>query len=290
MTHKGQNVGYIRVSSVQQNTDRQLDKVKLDKIFTDKESGKNTKRLQLEECLSYLRESDILHVHSMDRLARNLRDLQKIVDELTSKNITIIFHSENLTFNGQNNHLSKLMLQIMGAVAEFERANIKERQLEGIKKAKEQGKHLGRKPKLTDENIKEIIKRINYGETRASIAKSFDVSRQTIYATLKRKGLKIKPVSKPVEVVKVANENQDAEVILDVLKNFKKKNRSFPRICDVRKLSGLVKKNFDQALTFLSKNKKVELMGGDPSVMSKEEIENSFVNNRNKLKLIIQLR
>ena len=285
MTQQGQNIGYIRVSSVQQNTDRQLDKIKLDKIFIDKASGKNTKRPQLQECLSYLRKGDILHIHSMDRLARNLRDLQKIVDELTSKNITIIFNSENLTFNGKNNHLSKLMLQIMGAVAEFERANLKERQMEGIRKAQQKGTQFGRKAILTDENIKEIIKRINAGEEISSIAKFFNVSRQTIYSTLKRKGLKIKPVRKPVEVV-----NQDAETILNILKNLKQNNISFPRICDIRNMAGLNNNKFNKAVTFLSKNKKVELMGGDPSIMIKKEIENSFINSKKQLKIIIQLR
>ena len=129
---KGQNVGYIRVSSVDQNSDRQLSDTSLDVVFEDKCSGKDTQRPQLKACLRHLRSGDALHVHSIDRLARNLKDLQTLVEELTGRGVTIRFNKENLTFTGDANPMQKLMLQMMGAFAEFERSMIRERQREGI--------------------------------------------------------------------------------------------------------------------------------------------------------------
>jgi len=180
-------IGYIRVSTVDQNTDRQLDGIQLDKVFKEKISGKSIKRPILTQCLEHLREGDTLHVHSMDRLARNLMDLQKLVEDLTAKGIKVKFHKENLEFTGDNtNAISKLMLQIMGAVAEFERALIKERQMEGIQKAKEQGKHLGRKAALNQEQTQELKKRVDAGEEKKALAKEFGISRQTLYRVLAR--------------------------------------------------------------------------------------------------------
>ena len=184
---KGHNVGYIRVSSFSQNTDRQLDGIDLDKVFEEKASAKDANRPVLKECMEYLREGDCLHVHSIDRLARNLMDLQKIVTGLNEKGVSIHFHKENLTFTGSNdNPMNKLMLQMMGAFAEFERALIKERQREGIAKAKAMGKQIGRKRALNDEQVAEIRKRVARGESKASLAKEYGVSRQTIYTVLAR--------------------------------------------------------------------------------------------------------
>lgn len=103
MSVSGQHIGYIRVSTVEQNTARQLDGVHLNKIFTDRVSGKSIDRPQLQACLEYAREGDILHVHSMDRLARNLDDLRSLVRQLTAKGVTVQFHKENLTFTGEDN-------------------------------------------------------------------------------------------------------------------------------------------------------------------------------------------
>ncbi len=125
------HIGYIRVSTTDQNTERQLDGITLDKTFTDKLSGKDTQRPQLQACLEYIREGDTLHVHSMDRLARNLMDLQGMVESLTNRGIVVQFHKESLTFTDDTNAMNKLMLQIMGAVAEFERSLIRERQRKG---------------------------------------------------------------------------------------------------------------------------------------------------------------
>jgi DNA invertase Pin-like site-specific DNA recombinase len=115
---KGQNVGYVRVSSVGQNTERQLADVALDRIFEDKISGKNTDRPELAKCLDHLREGDVLHIHSIDRLARNLKDLQTIVDDLKGKKVSTHFHKENLIFDASiNNPMQQLMFQMLGSFA-----------------------------------------------------------------------------------------------------------------------------------------------------------------------------
>lgn len=181
---KGQNVGYIRVSTLEQNTSRQLDQVALDRIFQDQASGKDTDRPQLAACLAHLREGDTLHVHSMDRLCRNLDDLRKIVKELTSRAVVVKFHKESLTFTGQDSPMSNLLLSLLGAVAEFERSLILERQREGISIAKQKGKYRGRKPALTTERAQELIRRINKGEKKTSLAKEFGISRETVYSYL----------------------------------------------------------------------------------------------------------
>ena len=181
----GHDVGYIRVSSFSQNTDRQLDGIELDKTFEEKASAKDAKRPVLQDCIEYLWEGDCLHVHSIDRLARNLMDLQKIVQSLNEKGVSITFHKENLTFSGSNdNPMNKLMLQMMGAFAEFERALIKERQREGIAKAKQMGKQIGRKRALNDDQVAEIQKRVDAGEVKSVLAKEYGISRQTLYTAL----------------------------------------------------------------------------------------------------------
>jgi len=180
------HIGYIRVSTVDQNTDRQLDGIDLKRTFIDKASGKDTKRPQLQECLRYLRDGDTLHGHSMDRLARNLMDLQGMVEILTGKGIAVQFHKENLVFTDDTNAMSKLMLQIMGAVAEFERSLIKERQREGIAKAKAAGKHLGRRPSLSNIQVQEANQMIAGGRHKTEVADLFGISRQSLYRNLKR--------------------------------------------------------------------------------------------------------
>lgn len=178
----GKRVGYIRVSSADQNELRQLEGVELDKRFTDKASGKDTKRPQLQAALDYLREGDVLVVHSMDRLARNLDDLRKIVLGLTAKGVVVEFEKERLTFDGSENAMSHLLLSVMGAFAEFERSLIRERQREGIALAKRKGVYKGRKPSLTADQAKELRIRVAKGEEkRAALAREFRISRQTLY-------------------------------------------------------------------------------------------------------------
>lgn len=184
--HHHQQVGYIRVSSVDQNTDRQLESVHLDKVFTDKASAKDTsKRPQLKACLDFLREGDTLNVHSIDRLARNLGDLLDLLKTLTSRGVSVRFHKENLTFTGEDNPFQTLQLQIIGAVAQFEREIIRERQREGIAKAQAKGKHCGRKAKLSPEQTEELKARaLAGGEEKKALAAEYGVSRQTLYRVI----------------------------------------------------------------------------------------------------------
>ena len=183
----GQNIGYIRVSSEGQNTARQLDEflgsIALDKTFTDTMTGSTKCRPQLEECLNYLRKGDTLHVHSIDRLARNLLDLQEIIEALVVKNVNVKFHSESLTFTGDDSPMSKLTLHLMGAFAEFERTIIKSRQREGISAAKKAGKHLGR-PKL-DKKLSAKVNQLKAdGLNVVEISKQMKLSRPSIYKLL----------------------------------------------------------------------------------------------------------
>lgn len=184
----GQQVGYIRVSSALQNTARQLDGTALDRIFEDRASGKDINRPELDACMKHLREGDTLHVHSMDRLARNLDDLRRIVNDLTGRGVVVTFHKEQMTFrpvkdqaDKQAADMARLMLSIMGAVAEFERSMILERQREGIAIAKADGKYKGRKPKLTPEQSTQLRARAQAGENRTKLAKEFGISRDTLY-------------------------------------------------------------------------------------------------------------
>lgn len=182
----GHDVGYIRVSSYSQNSVRQLQGVQVEKMFEETASAKDAKRPVLKECLEYLRSGDHLHVHSIDRLARNLMDLQRIVTELNEKGVSITFHSENLTFSGGGNEnpMSTLMLQMLGAFSQFERSLIRERQREGMAQAKKAGKQIGRKPSLSLPQTREIERRIAGGESKAALAREFGVSRQTLYTAL----------------------------------------------------------------------------------------------------------
>jgi DNA invertase Pin-like site-specific DNA recombinase len=181
----GQRIGYIRVSSLDQNTQRQLEGIQLDRIFTDKASGKDTKRPQLEELLRFIRDGDTLVVHSMDRLARNLDDLRSLVHNLTQKGVRIDFLKENLTFTGEDSPLANLMLSVMGAFAEFERALIGERQREGITLAKTRGAYRGRRKALSPEKARELRKRAGAGEQKTGLAREFGISRETLYQYLK---------------------------------------------------------------------------------------------------------
>ena len=177
----GQQVGYIRVSSIDQNTIRQLDGVSLEKTFTEKMSGKDTQRPILQECLAYVRNGDTLHVHSIDRLARNAKDLLNLVEQVLRKGVSLMFHKNNLTFTPDSkDHMAKLQLTMLAAFAEFERELIKERQLEGIAIAKAAGKYSGRR-KITDALIAEAKQRTESGEPLSRVAKELGVSRESLY-------------------------------------------------------------------------------------------------------------
>ena len=181
----GQRVGYVRVSTFEQNVVRQLEGIGLDRTFTEKASGKDTKRPQLDALLTFVRSGDTVVVHSMDRLARNLDDLRHIVQVLTKRGVRIEFAKECLTFTGEDSPMANLMLSVMGAFAEFERALIRERQREGIALAKQRGAYRGRKPALSDAQVADLRRRVDDGERKAQIARDFGISRETLYQYLR---------------------------------------------------------------------------------------------------------
>ena len=181
----GQRIGYIRVSTLDQNPDRQLEGVQVSKVFIDKASGKDTQRPQLEALLSYVREGDTLVVHSMDRLARNLDDLRRMMQQLTGRGIRIEFVKESLAFTGGDSPMANLLLSVMGAFAEFERALIRERQREGISLAKQRGVYRGRKKALSDSRLEELRRRVEAREPKAALAREFGISRATLYEYLR---------------------------------------------------------------------------------------------------------
>src|SRR5690242_2125901 len=182
----GQRIGYVRVSTVDQNTDRQLDGEQLDKVFRDEVSGKDLNRPRLREMLAYVREGDTIVVHSMDRLARNVDDLRRLVQSQTARGVHVHFIKENLTFTGAKDSLANLMLSVLGAVAEFERDLLRERQREGIAIAKKSGVYKGRKPALDGVKISELRERVARGEKKAKIARHFNITRETLYKYLAR--------------------------------------------------------------------------------------------------------
>lgn len=176
------HVGYVRVSSADQNTERQLDGLSLEKLFTDTVSGATTERPKLKDMLDYVREGDVIHVHSIDRLARSLVDLLALVQDLTSKGVHIQFHKENLLFTGETNPTQTLMLSIMGSVAEFERSMIRERQREGIAKAKEKGVYKGRSKTIDDAAIRTHVEA---GNSYRKTAKALGISVSTVQRAMK---------------------------------------------------------------------------------------------------------
>lgn len=188
----GQHVGYVRVSSLLQNESRQLEGVELDITFMDKISGRDKNRPELTNCLKHLREGDTLHVHSIDRLARNLRDLESIISDLTGKGVAVTFHKEGLTFTGDDNSMNTLMLQVMGACAQFELSMIKERQREGIAIAKKKGIQIGRKATLNKDHIEQVKELWKSGKNKMEISKAMGVSRPTFYDFLKKYNVELK--------------------------------------------------------------------------------------------------
>lgn len=184
----GQRIGYVRVSTVEQNTVRQLDGINVDRTFTDRASGKDVTRPELQNLIDFAREGDTVLVHSMDRLARNLEDMRKVVRQLTDKKVRVEFVKEGLTFTGDDNATATLLLNVMGAFAEFERSLIRERQREGIAIARRAKVYRGRAKALTDERAKELRERAAAGEKKTALAAAFDISRETVYAYLRDQG------------------------------------------------------------------------------------------------------
>jgi DNA invertase Pin-like site-specific DNA recombinase len=185
----GKRIAYVRVSSVGQNTSRQdlqIEELCVDKVFSEKVSGRNIQdRPQFQMMLEYAREDDIIYCAELSRWGRSLIDIKTTVTALTSKGVTVKFLKENLTFTyNEEDPMSNLLLGILSSLAEWERAVIKSRQMEGVRIAQERGiykERCGRKPKLSEEQIKEVKRRVADGEKRADVAVAFKVSRQTVY-------------------------------------------------------------------------------------------------------------
>ena len=181
-------IAYIRVSSEGQNTsrqDQQIEELKVDKVFMEKVSGKNIQdRPQFQMMLEYAREDDIIYCADLSRWGRSLMDIKSTITDLTKRGVTVIFLKENLTFSGNDDPMSNLLLGILSSLSEWERAVIKSRQMEGVKIAQEKGiykERCGRKPKLTEEQTIEVRRRVEAGEKRSEVAVAFGVSRQTVY-------------------------------------------------------------------------------------------------------------
>ena len=176
-------VGYRRVSSNEQNLDRQ-ELIGCDKVFEEKVSGASKERKALKDMIDWVREGDEVLVWSIDRLARDLRDLQDIISTLNNKGVSISFISEGLSFSAdKNDALAKLQLQMMGAFSEFERSIIRKRQAEGIAKAKEKGVYNGRKATI---DAREIMSLKGQGLGATAIAKEMGISRISVYRALQQ--------------------------------------------------------------------------------------------------------
>lgn len=183
----GQRVSYLRVSTADQNLARQREAIgPVDREFIDKISGSSrANRAGLESAVAYLREGDTLVVASIDRLARSVIDLHRIIEEVTEKGAGVELVKESLRFSaGRTDPRDELMLNVMGAIAAFERSMIRERQREGIELAKARGVYRGSPRAMTDAQVDEARRRIAAGETKASVARSMNVGRATLYRYL----------------------------------------------------------------------------------------------------------
>lgn len=185
--HKGQIVGYVRVSSIDQNEARQVEALgEVDRLFTERVSGRDVRsRPVLQELLSYVREGDLVRVKSPDRLSRSTTDLLALMERLQAKGVDLEFVDNPALNTGTPQ--GRFMLTILAAVAELERATIRERQAEGIALAKARGVY-DRAPALTPEQIAAARDRINEGAPKAVVARDLGVSRQTLYTAMKGTG------------------------------------------------------------------------------------------------------
>lgn len=186
---RGQVVGYVRVSSVDQNPARQHEALgSCDRVFEDRMSGKSrARRTGLTDLIAYVREGDRVRVASLDRLGRDTRDLHAVVDELTAKGCTVEFVSEGITVARDRSPVHELFLTLLAAMAEFERARIRERQAEGIALAKQRGAY-ERQRALTDEDVESARTMVEMGIPVAEVARRHSVSRQTMYTALRGSG------------------------------------------------------------------------------------------------------
>jgi len=180
------NIGYVRVSTVEQNEGRQIEALRqrnIDKWFTEKVSAKNTNRPELKTMIDFARAGDTIYIHSLDRLARSTKDLLNIVEELQHKGIHLVSNKENIDTSTAT---GKLMLTMIGAIAEFERANLLERQKEGIAIAKKEGKFKGRKEISYPANWKEVYALWKSRELKGTEAMTqLGLKRNTFYKLVK---------------------------------------------------------------------------------------------------------
>ena len=175
-------VAYKRVSTEIQNTERQLEGMAFDKEFEDKLSGKNKERPQLQAMVDYVRDGDIVYIHSLDRLGRNTKDLIEIMEILRTKGVAVIFHKQGLEFKpNTNNPMNDLMFNMLSAFAQFERKYYLKGK-EGIAIAKEKGKYKGSKEKINKDEIKQLVAD---GMSYRNIAKKLEISLSTIQRTMK---------------------------------------------------------------------------------------------------------
>ena len=174
----GKRIGYLRVSTVLQNEERQLSGIELDKEFVEKASARSANRPVLQQMLEFIREGDEVFIHDISRLARNIQDLHSLVEEITSKGATLNFLKESLTFTSdKTDAMSELLLSLLGAVYSFERRILLERQREGIEIAKRAGKYSGRKKTINDEAILELLE---CGMSMRKTAKELGVSLSSV--------------------------------------------------------------------------------------------------------------
>ncbi len=174
---------YKRVSTAEQNFDRQLNGLIFDREFIEKVSGKNTDRPQLQALLSILRENDEVHVHELSRLARNTKDLLSIVEQILESGSGIKFHKENLHFvSGEKRPpVQDLMLSLLGSIAQFERDLLLERQREGIALAKQRGVYKGRQSRFSKDDLRQISVDFKKTKNKSGLAKRWGISRAYLY-------------------------------------------------------------------------------------------------------------
>lgn len=181
-------MGYARVSSTDQNLDRQREALgTVDRLFEEQTSGKDRERPVLAQALAYVRAGDLFRVQSPDRLARSTMDLLAIVQELDDRGVGVEF--VDVPTLSTNSPQGRLVLTILAAVAEYERELIRQRQAEGIAEAKKRGVYKGRTKALTPEQIKEARERVAGGVPKARVARDAGVSRQTLYDALSGRGV-----------------------------------------------------------------------------------------------------
>lgn len=166
-------IGYVRCSTEEQNEARQMEMMKehrVEKIFTDKQSGKNTDRKQFHEMMAFVREGDTLITESISRIARNTKDLLNIVEQLEEKHVKFVSLKENIDTSTPE---GRFLLTVFGAVAQLERESMIERQREGIAIAKREGKYTGRKPINIDQKYFEKV----YSQWKGGEFKAVDAQR-----------------------------------------------------------------------------------------------------------------